>query len=38
MAEIAGTSFFAIDGAPHPWYLDQPAVWHQEPVSFLEKR
>jgi len=35
--QIAASSFFVIDGAPHPCYLDQPAIWHRELVSFLEK-
>lgn len=35
--KIAGSSFFIIDGAPHPCYLDQPVIWHRELVSFLEK-
>jgi pimeloyl-ACP methyl ester carboxylesterase len=37
MGQIAGSSFFVIDGAPHPCYLDQPVIWHRELVSFLEK-
>lgn len=35
--KISASSFFVIDGAPHPCYLDQPAIWHRELVSFLEK-
>ncbi|MBU4296878.1 MAG: alpha/beta hydrolase [Desulfobulbaceae bacterium] len=35
--KIAGSSFFIIDEAPHPCYLDQPVIWHRELVSFLEK-
>ncbi len=35
--KIASSTFFVIDGAPHPCYLDQPELWHHELVSFLEK-
>ena len=35
--KIGGSSFFVIDGAPHPCYLDHPAIWHHELLSFLEK-
>jgi abhydrolase domain-containing protein 14 len=35
--KISASSFFVIDGAPHPCYLAQPAIWHRELVSFLEK-
>jgi len=35
--KIGASSFFVIDGAPHPCYLAQPEIWHRALVSFLEK-
>lgn len=34
---IEKSTFFVIDGAPHPCYLEQPEIWHQQLIYFLEK-
>ncbi len=34
--KIVGSRSFVIDGAPHPCYLEQPEIWHQKLVIFLE--
>lgn len=36
--EIGGASFFVIDGATHPCYLEQPEIWHRELLAFLLER
>lgn len=33
--QIKGSSFFEIEHAPHPCYLDQPAIWHEHLMTFL---
>jgi len=33
--EIKGSKLLVIDGARHPAYLDNPALWHKELLAFL---
>lgn len=35
--KIKNSSFYVIEGAGHPCYLDQPSVWHEQLLVFLEK-
>ena len=35
--KIHGAEFRVFDDAGHPCYLDQPNLWHQELLSFLQK-
>ncbi|MFO7761853.1 MAG: alpha/beta hydrolase [Desulfobia sp.] len=34
--EIKGSSFFVIKDASHSCYLDQPRIWHDQLIDFLE--
>lgn len=34
--KIKDSNFFVIDSAPHPCYLEQPEIWHQQLLQFLE--
>ncbi|MFP3982382.1 MAG: alpha/beta fold hydrolase [Desulfurivibrionaceae bacterium] len=34
--EIKGSSFYIVEDASHPCYLDQPQVWHEQLLDFLE--
>ncbi len=35
--EIRDSSFYVINEAAHPCYLDQPGIWHEQLTSFLER-
>ncbi len=33
--EIKGSIFFEVESAPHPCYLEEPEIWHEQLLSFL---